>query len=144
MGEIAAAVVLLLDDGLANIAVEKQTRAILGEPFDGLGKIGVAEGLAGFQQRAVWREDTGNGRGRIEDRGDDGEEIGLERRERKSAARRAYRWLDQPLHRQAAKLFMHGEDAGHHAWGRARAQADMKLLLGWAEIGMDRIEVDLA
>ena len=42
MGEIAAAVVLLPDDGLSDIAVEEEPRAILREPFDGLGKIGVA------------------------------------------------------------------------------------------------------
>ena len=42
MGEVAAAVVLLPDDGLTDIAVEEEPRAILREPFDGLGKIGVA------------------------------------------------------------------------------------------------------
>ena len=60
MGEIAAAAVLLLDDGLADIAVEEEPRAVLGKPFDGLGEIGVAEGLAGFEQRAVRRKDLRN------------------------------------------------------------------------------------
>ena len=57
MGEVAAAVVLLPHDGLTDIAVEEEPRAVLGEPFDGLGEIGVAEGLAGFEQRAAGRED---------------------------------------------------------------------------------------
>ena len=144
MGEVAAAVVLLPHDGLTDIAVEEEPRAVLGEPFDGLGEIGVAEGLAGFEQRAAGREDLGNAGGRVEDRGDDGEEVSLERGERKPAARGAYRWLHQSLHRQAAELLMHGEDAWHHPRRGARAQADMELLLGRTEIGVDGIEVDLA
>ena len=144
MGEVAAAVVLLPDDGLSDIAVEEEPRAILREPCDGLGKISVAECLAGFEQRASGRENLRNAGGRVEDRGDDGEEVSLERRERETSARGAHRWLNQPFHRQAAKRLMHGEDARHDAWGGARAQADMELLLGRAEIGMDGIEVDLA
>src|SRR6185503_6983782 len=93
--EVAAAVVLLAHDGLTDIAVEEEPRAVLREPFDGLGKIGVAEGLAGLEQRAPWRKNPGNVGGRIEDRGDNGEEVSLEGGERKSTARRAYRWLHQ-------------------------------------------------
>ena len=39
---------LLAHDGLADIAVDEEPRAVLGEPFERLGEIGVAEGLAGL------------------------------------------------------------------------------------------------
>ena len=43
MGEIAAMIARLRDDGLAHVAVDEEPRAIFGEPFERLGKLLVAE-----------------------------------------------------------------------------------------------------
>ena len=133
----------MLHDGVADIAVEEEPRAVLGEPGERLGKLLVAEGLAGLHQLAARREDLRDAFARGEDRGDDGEEIGLELGQGEACARRPHRRLDQALHRQPAQRLVHGEEAGHHAGGRARSEPDMELLLGRAEIGVDGKELDL-
>ncbi len=144
LGELAAGRQRLGDDGLTDIAVQEEARAVLGEPFEAFGKLRVAEGLAGRHRLAVRREDARHAFAGGQDRGDHGEEIGLERAQRETCACRAHRRLDQAPHRQRAERCVDGEQARHHAGRGARAEPDMKLLLGGAEIGVDREEFDLA
>ena len=144
LGELAAGRQRLRHDGLADIAVQEEPRAVLGEPFEAFGKLGVAEGLAGRHRLAARREDARHALAGGQDRGDHGEEIGLERAQRETCAASAHRRLDQALHRQLAERRVDGEQARHHAGRGARAEPDMKLLLGRAEIGVDRKELDLA
>ena len=134
----------LRDDGLAHVAVDEEPRAVFREPFERLAKLLVAESRPRYHRLAVRREDAGDALARGEDRGDHGEEIGLELGKRKSLARRAHRGLDQALHRQRAQRLVHGEEAGHDTRRRARSRPDMELLLGRTEIGIDGIDRDLA
>src|SRR5581483_12178558 len=76
MGEIAALVARLRGDGLTDVAVDEEPRAVLGKPFERLGKLLVAEGGAGLHQLTAGRKDRGHAGTRGQDRGDDGEEIG--------------------------------------------------------------------
>ena len=108
-------------------------------PRSGLRKVSPDLSIA---RRPARRSSRARGRG--EDRRDDGEEISLEHGERESSARGTHRRLDQALDRQPAELLMHCEEAGHNAWRGARANADVELLLGRPEIGVDGIEVDVA
>ena len=133
----------MLHDGLADIAVEEQPRAVLGEPGKHFGKLFVAEGLAGLHQLAARREDLRDAFARGENGGDDGEEIGLELGQGEACPRRPHRGLDQAFHREPAQRLVHGEEAGHHAGRRARPEPDMELLLGRAKIGVDGKELDL-
>ena len=78
-GELAAGSKRLRHDGRTDIAVQEEARAVFGEPFQALGKLGVAEGLTGHHRFAVRREDARHALAGGQDRGDHGEEIGLER-----------------------------------------------------------------
>src|SRR5581483_2344430 len=143
-GEIAAQLARLRNDGLPHVAVDEESRAVLGEPFERLGELLVAEGRASLHQRAAGGEDRRRAGACGQDRGDDGEEIGLKLGQRKSLARGAYGGLDEALHRHPAQRLVDGEEAGHDARRGTRAEPDVELLLGGAEIGVDRIEGDLA
>ena len=84
IGEIAALLARLRHDRPADIAIDEQPRAILGEPFESLGKLIVAENGARLHRLAGGGEDARDIRARGQDRGDDGEQIGLEVGERKA------------------------------------------------------------
>ncbi len=143
-GEVPAEIAGLCDDRLAHVAVDKEARAVLGEPFERLAKTFVAEGVARYRCSLPFgREDLARAFALFEDRGDDGEEVGLEAGERKTLARGAHRRLHQALHGQAAERLVHGEQALCRARCGAGPQPDMELLGGGAEIGVDGEEFDL-
>jgi hypothetical protein len=143
IGQVPAKSERLPDDGLAHVAINKEPRAILGEPLKRLGELFVAEGFAGLHQLAARCENLRDAGACREDRRDDGEEIGLEVAQGEASARRPHCRLDQALHRQFAQRLVHGEETGHHAGGGTRSEADMELLLSGAEIGVDGKELDL-
>ena len=144
IGEIASLLARLRYDRPADITIDKQPRAILGQPFESLGKLIVAENGARLHRLAGGGEDARDIRARGQDRGDDGEQIGLEVGERKALPGGAHGRFDQTLHRQSAQSLVQREQAGHHAWRGARAKSDMELLLGGSKIGVDREEIDFA
>jgi DNA-binding transcriptional LysR family regulator len=144
IGEIAALLARLRHDRPTDITIDEQPRAILGQPFESLGKLIVAENGARLHRLAGGGEDARDIRARGQDRGDDGEQIGLEVGERKALPGGAHGRFDQTLHRQSAQSLVQREQAGHHAWRGARAKSDMELLLGGSKIGVDREEIDFA
>src|SRR5262245_35432064 len=87
--EMTAALDLFGNDGAADIAIDKETRSVFGDPFEAIAELPVAEDFARCHRLAARREDAFHARARGQDRGDDGEEIGLERAQRKTGPRRA-------------------------------------------------------
>ncbi len=143
-GEIAAVFSRLIDDGLADIAVDEKARAVFGKPFETFGESFIAEGGAGPHRLATGCKNLRHTRARGQDRRDHGEEIGLEIRQREALLRGADGGLGEPLHRPPAKLLMHGEQTRHDPGRGTRTEPDMEFLLHRTEIGFDRIELDVA
>ena len=144
MGEMAAGLQRLGHDGLADIAIQEQPRAVLGKPFEAFGKLGVAKGLAGLIGLPFGAKMRATLCAGGQDRGDHGEEIGLERAQRETCAAARTAGSTRRFIGSLQSACVDGEQARHHAGRGARAEPDMELLLGGAEIGVDRKELDLA
>ena len=133
----------LRNNSLADIAIDKEPRTVLGQPFQRLGKAVIAEGFARLHELAVCCEDRAGAFALSQDWRDDREEVGLKTVQRKTLARGAGGGLHQALHRQARVSLVHGEQALRDT-GRGRGpKADMKLLGGGAEIGLNGKERNL-
>src|SRR6516165_9235245 len=133
----------LRHDCVAHVAVDEQPRTILREPFKRLGESLVAKGPSGLHQLAARCEDLGYATACGEDRGDDGEEVGLEFGQGETFARGTHRRLDQTFHWQRAKCLVPQEQPWHRARRRTGSKPDIELLLGRTEIGIDREERNL-
>ena len=72
--------------------------------------------------------------GCLDDGTDHLKEEGLEVPQRKALLSEPHRRLDQPQERQAAQAAVHGEEAGQHARRGDRADTDMEVLGGGAEV----------
>jgi hypothetical protein len=137
-GLVSALVLQAGEHRLGDLALVERPLALAPQDLERVAELGIAERLPLGQRSALGRVEGATLRGRLVDRGEDLDHVGLLGRQRDALARRRRARRHQLGERHGAKAPGRLAQPGWHAEGADRGRADVEDLNGVAEGDADR------